>query len=295
MKASFGILTYKTHIDKTELREFLGDLHKGSNMGIAHETGDETNPYPHTHVVIDFGKSITISKKRVQSGWDFGDIHPNWKVLKGRKAFNDGLRYISKEDTDIGIESPEPQFADIVEAVWECESERDVLLRVCKGREDVIPYLMVFKYKLETERHIAYQDTFKDAELNEYQTEWWDRLRVQNDRQILWIYDEEGGKGKSWFGKWLRVNHNAERMILKQKAVGFMYKGSEYVYVNITRTTEDFVSYAALEDLKDGEMVSDKYEGRSVLYAPPKVIVFSNFYPKISAMTTDRWDIIEYD
>lgn len=301
MNSTFGkirviLLTYKDHLNKQmvieEIRCFLGNRWD-PKIAIAHETGDDLNPYNHTHILIDFGKSFQLSAKRWEFFSNLFEVHGNIKKCSGRSAWKDGLKYISKEDKDIGFEV-ERSFEDIIDEIFYCENEEQVL-RLCTTSADVIPYLQIFKYKLLADRHLAYQDSFRDLELNEYQIEWWNRLQNQNDRQILWICDVVGGKGKTTFGKWLRVNHLAEKMKMKTSMVEFMYKGSEYVYINLTRTQEEYVNYGALEELKDGDIVCDKYEGRSVLFAPPKVIVFANFYPDVSTMTRDRWEIIDYD
>lgn len=295
MKATVGMLTYKTHLGKDRYREWLyGEFpnHRDMRIAIAHETGDENDPYEHTHVVIHFGKSTAISDKRLRTGFNYENIHPNWKIGKGKSAWKDMLKYISKEDEDVGYEV-EVDFGDVIDRIWDCNDEREVI-KLCKKSSDIIPYLEAYKYKVQSEKHIEYQNSFKDAPLNEFQIEWWRRLQIQDNRRILWICDYDGGMGKSWFGKWLRVNHGAERMLLNNKAVHFMWGGSEYVYVNITRSYEEYVSYSSLEDLKDGEMISPKYQGRNVMYHPAKVIVFANFYPNTNAMTKDRWEIITY-
>jgi len=299
MKTTVGMLTYKTHLNKDEYRAWLQTQfpkHNDMKIAVAHESGDEDCPYEHTHALIHFGKSTAISNKRVQSGFNYNDIHPNWKSMVGRTAWRDGLKYITKEDIDVGYElEDEVGFEGVIDRIWDCNNEQEVL-KLCTKPTDIIPYLHAYKFRLQADEHIEYQEQFRNAELNEYQLEWWKRLQAQDDRRILWICndDPKGGIGKNWFGKWLRVNYGAERMLLNNKAVHFMWKGSEYVYVNITRTYEDYVSYGTLEDLKDGEMISPKYEGRSVMYRPAKVIVFANFYPNVKAMSEDRWEILRY-
>lgn len=293
-KFTVGMLTYKTHLDKAEFEEWIrGEFPKNElKVAIAHETGDETDPYEHTHVVIHFGKSTTISKTRVQKGFDYKGIHPNWKGMSGRTAWKDGLKYITKEDTDVGHEVEE-DFTDVIHKIWRCDTVQDALL-LCKKPQDVLPYLALYRNKCESQRHMEYNESFFEAPLRENQQMWLDRLDRQDDRKILWICDYECGAGKSWFGKWLRVNRGAEKMRMSTKAINFMYQGSEYVYINIAKSLEEgYVSYTAIEELKDGDMISDKYEGRSILYAPPKVVVFANFYPDTHKMARDRWDIIE--
>lgn len=291
------MLTYKSHLNKDEYRKwFLKKFEWSGEIKIAmcHENGkdDPETPYEHTHVVIHWGKSRTIGKRMVQSEFDYEGIHPNWKAGKGRNAWKDMCKYISKEDKDIGVKV-EGEFKDVLTEIWSCNSEREVL-ELCECPGEVIPYLQAFRYKFQAERHVEYAKKIKNIELSDKQLEWWKRLQVQDDRRILWIADYEGNIGKTTFCKWLRVNQSAERMCLSSKSVNFMYKGSEYVYINLTRSSEEYVSYQALEELKDGDMVSDKYEGRSVLFAPPKVIVMANFYPNKSRLTEDRWEIIKY-
>lgn len=294
MKATCGMLTYKGHLDKDEYRSWFEDEfgYDKMKMGIAHESGDSENGYDHTHVVVHFGKSVTISKKRLASGFNFNNVHPHWKIMSGRNAWKDGIKYITKEDVDVGVDIEEVLgFEGVLDRIWDCKDEREVL-KMCNDERSVIPYLNAYKYKFEAERHVEYAEGIRNLELNEWQRYWWSILKEQNDREILWIYDKVGGKGKSTFGKWLRARHGAERVVLRSKAVNFMFKGSEYAYVNLTRTQEEYIGYQALEELKDGDLISDKYEGRSNMYAPPKVIVFANFRPNVNSMTIDRWRII---
>lgn len=297
IKATVGMLTYKSHLNKTDYRIWLqGQFKKNPDMQIAmaHETGDEDCPYEHTHVVVHFGKSTSISTKRVQSGFDYGGIHPNWKRGVGKSAWQDMCKYITKEDDDIGVEIEEVyDFSNKLDQIWRCTDEREVL-NLCESSKDVIAFLQAYRYKFQTDRHLTYQEELRMKVLNEYQSYWWNLLQVQNGRSILWIADLKGGKGKTELGKWLMVTQSAEKMPMNSKAVNFMYGGAEYVWIDIPRDHEDYVSYGALEQLKDGVMVSDKYQGRSVLFRPPKVVVFANFVPNTSMMTWDRWTVLYY-
>lgn len=291
-RATVGMLTYAGHLDKEDLRNFLYSLWPKQDMkvAIAWETGE--SEYEHTHAVIHFGKSTHISTNRVARGFDFEGIHPNWKRGKGNTAWKDMLKYISKEDEDIGFEI-EKDYSDIINTIWECETNQEVL-QLCRESSDVIPFLTLFRNRINNQRHIDYANQFLDAPLRPEQQEWWDLLQVQNDRQILWICDYDGGLGKTWFAKWLFVNHNAEILTLNTKAINFMYNGARIAFIDLTRSQEEYVSYTALEILKNGLICSDKYEGRRKLFEPPKVIVFANYMPNTIEMTGDRWVIKEY-
>ena len=68
------LLTYKTHLDKDAWIEWLTTKTRIAPdfVRLAHETGDKTNPYNHTHCVIDFGKVFqTIN----MSYFDYENIH----------------------------------------------------------------------------------------------------------------------------------------------------------------------------------------------------------------------------
>jgi len=63
------------------------------------------------------------------------------------------------------------------------------------------------------------------------------------------------------------------------------------VIMNLSRQAEGAFSYAAVESLKDGLVFSGKYEGGHRLFPRPHVIIFSNWFPDLSKLSLDRWDI----
>nr|UBJ25907.1 replication-associated protein [Red panda feces-associated circular DNA virus 15] len=131
------LLTYKTHLNKGKLLDFLGkvkDTKKESARHIVacHETGNEGS-YPHTHVVLYFLNKVSIrkcdifdidgdeyaqvipdSKEEIEEGREYqeiGRIHPHMKKLKehkkspAEKLLRDALKYISKEDNEALMEA----------------------------------------------------------------------------------------------------------------------------------------------------------------------------------------------
>ncbi len=122
----------------------------------------------------------------------------------------------------------------------------------------------------------------------------------EDDRTIYWKYDEQGSAGKTCIAKWIHaklpgvmiaggkgsdIRHMVAARIEK---TGIWPK---IVLWNIPRTMEQFVSYEAIEQVKDGFFASGKYEGAEVNMNPPHVMVFANFYPDTSKMSMDRWSI----
>lgn len=295
MKATFLLLTYKEHIQKEEYKGWFPE-HTGWDVGdiaIAHETGDEKVPYLHSHVVVHLKRSRTISKKRTSFGFDFNGIHPHVRFLKGRKAYNDALKYISKEDNDIGV-STEMGMNDWIEL---CQSSTiDVALSECKNLREVVPVLQMHgalnQGEVETDEWV--QDWADNMELNSYQQLWLDMLLRQDNRKILWICDYIGDLGKTTLETYLVVKHGAEILPMKSADAGMMWNGSGIVSFDIVREHEGYVSYRTIEEIKNGRQLTGKYRGRRRICKPPKVIVFSNFYPDKSKLSADRWNILVY-
>lgn len=122
-----------------------------------------------------------------------------------------------------------------------------------------------------------------------------------DDRTIHWVWDEEGGIGKTALAKYICSNYNA--LYLNGKASDIKYLISKWIETdekrkddlvclfNYSRTVEEYVSYQALEEIKDGIFMSTKYESNMVIMNSPHVIVFANFKPNVSALSKDRWNI----
>jgi hypothetical protein len=119
-----------------------------------------------------------------------------------------------------------------------------------------------------------------------------------DDRKIYWFWEPDGKVGKTTLCKHLCIKHNA--LLLSGKANDVKYGVQKWVenenptnlfIFHYTRTNEDWVSYEALEAIKDGIFFSGKYESGMVMYDSPKVIVFANFEPKLDAMSKDRWEV----
>lgn len=164
---------------------------------------------------------------------------------------------------------------------------------------------VVLREQRKISQYIDLQNEFKfqDKDKSKYekmtlfphQAEAWDLLQKQSERQILWIVDPIGGKGKTELGKWLEAVHNAFYVKNgKLEDIAFAYERQKYVVIDLTRTQEQYVNYAAIECFKDGRILSRKYESKMKRFEPAKLIVFSNWYPNKEALSEDRWMIIEW-
>lgn len=127
-------------------------------------------------------------------------------------------------------------------------------------------------------------------------------IKEEDDRTIHWYWDPVGNTGKTAFVKWLIIKHGA--VFLGGKAADAKYaiavhlrEGTlpdEAICVwNLPRTQEGYVSYAALESVKDGLIFSNKYESGGFAFNSPVVIVFANFPPERERLSADRWDVLD--
>lgn len=134
---------------------------------------------------------------------------------------------------------------------------------------------------------------------------WQDKLakkleKEPNDRTINWLWEPNGGSGKTAMARWLAIRQGA--IVVGGKASDAKYAISEQVakgsYPRIvvftfSRTYERFVSYQAMEEIKDGIFFNNKYESKQCIFNPPHVVVFANFPPDEEKLSRDRWNIEE--
>lgn len=122
-----------------------------------------------------------------------------------------------------------------------------------------------------------------------------------HDREIVWRWSLEGNVGKSSLAKWLVVKMKAFVFSGKagdiKSAIADMVEAGKRVpdilIWDIPRTQEQFVSYQALEEVKNGLFFSGKFHGSMPIFNPRHVVVFANFPPEETKMSKDRWSNIK--
>lgn len=121
------------------------------------------------------------------------------------------------------------------------------------------------------------------------------RRDVENDRHIHWIYDADGNTGKTQLVKYLIWHHNAFLFNGRSNDIASriisMPGAPKLCVMNLARSQEQYVSYQAIEEVKDGLVTSGKYEGGQKMFDSPHVFVFANFKPDFNKMSLDRWKL----
>lgn len=110
-----------------------------------------------------------------------------------------------------------------------------------------------------------------------------------DDRHIIWVYDPDGGIGKTRLSRWLCDNMdafytNGGRSI----DITYSYNHQPIVIFDFVRESENFISYATIEQLKNGILSSNKYQSCLKRFKSPHVVVFANFEPSEGKFSRDR-------
>lgn len=268
-----------------------------------HESGR-----PHIHAALWFDKPLNTRDCRffdIQKKYDddfFGDDdepdfwHPNIKVMKSEMDWNNVVEYISKSDKS--LKNVHKRSKELKQ-VWSCKSKAEAfaLLNEMKPIDistiyDAKPNGRKWGEGIEPCPDLPWVEKFFAFE--------------QEKRTIHWIYDEYGKSGKTDLGRHLldcdkgiylpiagKINDIANTMNLLISQ-GF---NTDRIMVNCTRTCGDLIKTRreiseAIEFIKDGVMMSHKYQGTLCKLTGREVLcVVSNWLPVTKQLSPDRWRI----
>lgn len=124
------------------------------------------------------------------------------------------------------------------------------------------------------------------------------KIEAEPDRRkIIFVVDEKGNSGKSWFAHFYTQNNPKKCQVLlpgKKSDMAFVLKPNITVlFLDAPRSKQgEFIQYDFLEDLKNGYVFSNKYESRMKTFEPMHVVVNMNEAPDMSKLSQDRYDII---
>lgn len=122
-----------------------------------------------------------------------------------------------------------------------------------------------------------------------------------NSRHVYWMVCIEGGSGKSLFLKWLQfkgehqIGEISDAGTASQlKATAYTIGPKEAYFVDLPRVRSDSLEdiMRTVETIKNGKLSTSLYGGGDVvLFNPPLMVIFANYYPDVNWMSKDRWQI----
>lgn len=117
-------------------------------------------------------------------------------------------------------------------------------------------------------------------------------------RMINWFWSYCGGVGKSEMALWLYDFKSALVCMGKSSDIFHLLSKEknrrQIIVFDITKDKMEFFQYSTLESIKNGYVMSGKYDSSAVRFNRPHIIVFANTPPDTTRMTEeDRWNIVE--
>lgn len=111
-----------------------------------------------------------------------------------------------------------------------------------------------------------------------------------DDRHIIWVTDRQGNAGKSRLAKHLVLEHNAVELEGRVADMAYMYDKQPIAIIDVSRAQADYTKhlYSFAEKLKNGIVVSTKYEPEQKIFKPPHVVFFANTSWDRELWTNDR-------
>lgn len=182
--------------------------------------------------------------------------------------------------------------------IEKCKSKEDAIL-YCQ-KEDTRTGKIYNKGIVVNINKVELENPMEGLTMKMWQLEILEILGGKPDkRTINWFWSEKGGTGKSTMTKYLMMNYNA--IAVSGKASDIKHgvtmhiqekKCIDLVVIDIPRTCDQkYVSYEAIEKIKDGCFFNSKYETSMVLFNSPHIIVFANVEPEYDRMSMDRWNV----
>lgn len=117
-----------------------------------------------------------------------------------------------------------------------------------------------------------------------------------NSREVIFVVDEVGNSGKTWFSKYYRSLHENVQLVPPGKYADMAYlvdENTRVFFIDTPREKVEYFNYYFLEKLKDRDVFSSKYypehkEFRDNVH----VVVLMNTMPDMNKLSADRYTII---
>lgn len=323
LQQSRFLLTYKTHINKENLKNFFQKLCEEKSgkdkpeikfYRAAHEYGTnnkiEKEPYAHTHVVLEFTKNFVSTNQRI---FDYEEIHPHIKYCakNAQTKFTAFKRYIAKEDPE--NEDLLKETASLVDKVFACENIIDAV-KIAQKPSDINGIISLYQLKPIEKPNPKFYNELGGSIYNfhTWQKHVYNEMinMTKNSRSITWIYDSTGKSGKSLFANELEMKGIAYRV----EGNGGGFKDCAFMLIQAYKTREwdgkniifDFPRsvdlkqttslYPLMEMICNQSITSSKYKSeKTFVNQKTQVYVFSNYEPQFKneyglTLSLDRWN-----
>jgi hypothetical protein len=229
------------------------------------------------HIEIKRGTPLQASEYCKKEGvfQEFGTLP---RASSGGNVFDDFKQWVLSEYSEHGAPPTEREIATEFSALY---------VRYGKRLRDLVAHLCP--------RPIICSDPLRDWQIPLYEAL---QQPCTTDRGILFYVDPDGGKGKSYFQRWMSSYYPDRVQVLgvgKRDDLAHTIEEEKDIFLfNVPRLQGEFLNYSILEMLKDRVVFSPKYDSHTkILQKIPHVVVFTNEFPDMGKMTQDRYIIEE--
>jgi len=273
--------------DETELDSIRQSLSKEEIRYaiFGKEVGENGTPHLQGYVSFKTRKRLKPVKKVVGE-------RAHVEVAKGNERQN--RTYCSKADPEpeeFGIPSHPGKRNDLEDFK---NSVKSGVLDLKRLREDHSE--IVAKYPRFVGDYIRDQipdPKIPDHPLNDWQQELYQKLiHEPDDREVIFVVDPVGNKGKSWFAKYYCGKHDNAFLMRPGKHADMAYQlppTLRVLFLDCTRKQVEYMPYTFMEELKDGYVSCTKYESCVKKYEKIHVVVLMNQSPDVTALSEDRY------
>jgi hypothetical protein len=209
--------------------------------------------------------------------------------------------------------SNQRSFAQIQHILNSIPEAKPCHLEACKGWKSAVkycskhdtrvsgPWVNNVPFDMLTPPDVRELDPFRTLEPYPWQQTVINTLNgVVHPRHIYWFWEPTGRVGKTYLAKHICCTRNAlyvggkGKDILYAVATAYRERGRiECIVFDFPRSAGEFLSYGAIEAVKNGIFFSGKYESNTTIMPITHVVCFSNDPPDRSKLSQDRWVIRE--
>lgn len=286
-------LNNPTDDDHQDVANFLSSGNVAYGI-VGREVGDSGTPHLQGFVILDRSRRLSYLRRKFQAHW----------TRRHARSTNEQARDYCKKDGDFDEfgtfpETGQGRRTDLAEYLAWADSFTEEHGRA-PSSPDIAKHqpLAYIKFPRFTQcvSHRQPRRQLEFGEPNEWQRELRDELVAEaDDRTIRFIIDHEGGKGKTWFCRWM-FTENEDVQILgvgKKADIAYMLDERKSIFlINVARGQMEYLSYPLLEAMKDRMVMSTKYHARMKTWSGNvHVVVLGNEEPDFDKMTADRYNV----